>query len=164
MSPRRIGTIVPMSDPLHLVDATMFWSPTGGGVRRYLQTKHAWLARDPHWRHSIAVPRVDEASGDAATASLPSWPLPWSGGYRLPIARRAIARVLVDLAPDLIEAGDPYRVAWGALDAAHTRGIPALAMCHSNIVALAAAAPAANQPGFKSPLEAGRPAVRATAT
>ncbi|HEX4234573.1 MAG TPA: glycosyltransferase [Caldimonas sp.] len=124
-----------MRDPLHLVDATMFWSPTGGGVRRYLQTKHAWLAGQPGWQHSIAVPRVAGAS--ATAASLPSWPLPGSGGYRLPIHRRAIARVLVDMRPDLIEAGDPYRVAWGALDAARTLGIPALACCHSNIVAMA---------------------------
>lgn len=113
----------------------MFWSPTGGGVRRYLQTKHAWLAGQPGWQHSIAVPRVAGAS--ATAASLPSWPLPGSGGYRLPIHRRAIARVLVDMRPDLIEAGDPYRVAWGALDAARTLGIPALACCHSNIVAMA---------------------------
>jgi alpha-1,6-mannosyltransferase len=124
-----------MPDPLHLVDATMFWSPTGGGVRRYLQTKHAWLAAQAGWRHSLAVPRVAGAS--ATAASLPSWPLPGSGGYRLPVHRRAIARVLVGMRPDLIEAGDPYRVAWGALDAARTLGIPVLACCHSNVVAMA---------------------------
>ncbi|MBV9889329.1 MAG: glycosyltransferase [Rhizobacter sp.] len=122
-------------DPLHLVDATMFWSPTGGGVRRYLQTKQAWLAAQPRWRHTIAVPRVDGASASAAT--LPSWPLPASGGYRLPVRRGAIARVLAALGPNLIEVGDPYRVAWGALDAAQLLGIPALATCHSNIVAMA---------------------------
>ncbi|HEY2558616.1 MAG TPA: glycosyltransferase [Caldimonas sp.] len=124
-----------MPDPLHLVDATMFWSPTGGGVRRYLEAKHAWLAGQPGWRHSIAVPRV--AGTNATATSLPSWPLPGNGGYRLPIHRRAIAKVLVGMRPDLIEAGDPYRVAWCALDAARTLGIPALACCHSNIVAMA---------------------------
>ncbi len=124
-----------MSDPLHLVDTTMFWSPTGGGVRRYLQTKHGWLAGQPRWRHTIAVPRLE--GSDATAATLPSLPLPGSGGYRLPLRRAAIARTLVALAPDLIEAGDPYRVAWGALDAAQTLGVPALAYCHSNIVALA---------------------------
>ena len=124
-----------MSDPLHLVDTTMFWSPTGGGVRRYLQTKHAWLAGQADWRHSIAVPRV--AGSSATAAALPSWPLPASGGYRLPVDRRGIERVLVGLRPDLIEAGDPYRVAWGALDAARRLDIPALAYCHSNIVAMA---------------------------
>jgi alpha-1,6-mannosyltransferase len=48
-----------------------------------------------------------------------------------------MARVLVGLAPDLIEAGDPYRVAWAARDAAQRLGIPAVAYCHSNIVAMA---------------------------
>jgi alpha-1,6-mannosyltransferase len=124
-----------MSDPLHLVDTTMFWSPTGGGVRRYLQTKHEWLAGEPRWRHSIVVPR--SAGADSGAAVLPSIPLPASGGYRLPLRRAAIARVLRGVAPDIIEAGDPYRVAWGARDAAQTLGIPALAYCHSNIVALA---------------------------
>jgi alpha-1,6-mannosyltransferase len=132
-----LGTIGAMSEPLHLVDTTMFWSPTGGGVRRYLQTKHEWLAQQqPRWRHTIAVPRRgDDAAVDGAT--LPSLALPGSGGYRLPLRRPAIARVLAALAPDLIEAGDPYRVAWGALDAAQALGVPAVAYCHSNIVALA---------------------------
>jgi alpha-1,6-mannosyltransferase len=128
-------TIGAMSDPLHLVDTTMFWSPTGGGVRRYLKTKHAWLAAQRGWRHSIAVPRV--AGTDAGAATLPSIALPGSGGYRLPLRRAAITRVLVGLGPDLIEAGDPYRVAWGARDAAQTLAIPAVAYCHSNIAAMA---------------------------
>src|SRR5450631_4272599 len=69
-----LGHNRPMSEPLHLVDTTMFWSPTGGGVRRYLQTKHDWLAGQPRWRHTIAVPRV--AGSDATAATLPSLALP----------------------------------------------------------------------------------------
>ena len=113
----------------------MFWSPTGGGVRRYVQTKHEWLAARPGIRHTIAVPQVAGSAADSAT--LPSIALPASGGYRLPLDRAAIARVLVSLRPDLVEVGDPYRVAWGALDAARTLGIPAVAYCHSNLEALA---------------------------
>jgi alpha-1,6-mannosyltransferase len=123
-----------MSDPLHVVDATMFWSATGGGVRRYLLTKHDWLAHRPGWRHTLAVPGIEASSG---MATLPSIPLPGSGGYRLPLRRGAIARVLEGLRPDLIEAGDPYRVAWGALDAARRLDIPAVAYCHSNLEQLA---------------------------
>ena len=123
-----------MTVPIHVVDATMFWSATGGGVRRYLLAKHAWLARQAGWRHTIAVPGSDRSEGRAV---LPSIPLPGSGGYRLPLRRGAVARVLRDLRPDLIEAGDPYRVAWGALDAARSLGIPAVATCHSNVEALA---------------------------
>jgi alpha-1,6-mannosyltransferase len=123
-----------MSEPIHVVDTTMFWSATGGGVRRYLLTKHEWLARQAGWRHTIAVPGGDAAPGRAV---LPSLPLPGSGGYRLPLRRGAIARVLRDLRPELIEAGDPYRVAWGALDAARALAIPAVATCHSNLEAMA---------------------------
>ncbi|MEO5881958.1 MAG: glycosyltransferase family 1 protein, partial [Caldimonas sp.] len=91
-----------MTESIHVVDATMFWSATGGGVRRYLLTKHEWLARRPGWRHTIAVPGADRAAGQA---ELPAIALPGSGGYRLPLRRGAVARVLRDLDPDLIEAG-----------------------------------------------------------
>ncbi|MEO7010503.1 MAG: glycosyltransferase, partial [Caldimonas sp.] len=72
-----------------------------------------------------------------AIVGLPSIPLPRSGGYRLPLRRRAIADRLVALAPDLIEAGDPYVVAWAAVDAARRRGVPAVAYCHSNLELMA---------------------------
>ena len=123
-----------MTVPIHVVDATMFWSATGGGVRRYLLAKHVWLARRAGWRHTIAVPGSDRSAGRAA---LPGFALPGSGGYRLPLRRSAIARVLQGLEPDLIEAGDPYRVAWGALDAARSLAVPAVATCHSNLEAMA---------------------------
>ena len=120
---------------VHVVDATMFWSPTGGGVRRYLLTKQAWLAGQPGWTHTIAVPAC--AASRTGEARLPSVPLPFSGGYRMPLRRRAIADRLVDLEPDLIEAGDPYVVAWAAVDAARRRQIPAVAYCHSNLETMA---------------------------
>jgi len=123
------------ADDVHVVDATMFWSTTGGGVRRYLEAKHAWMGRHAGWRHTIAAPAAD-ADG---MVSLPSVPLPGSGGYRMPLRRRAVAATLAKLAPDVIEAGDPYRVAWGALDAAKRLQIPAVAYCHSNVELLAAA-------------------------
>src|SRR5947207_8956124 len=31
-------------ESMHLVDTTLFYSPTSGGVKRYLTAKHAWLA------------------------------------------------------------------------------------------------------------------------
>jgi len=119
----------------HVVDTTMFWSPTGGGVRRYLQTKQAWLAGQAGWTHTIAVPT--RAAARIGEARLPALPLPFSGGYRLPLRRRAIADRLVALEPDLIEAGDPYVIAWAAVDAARRRRIPAVAYCHSNLETMA---------------------------
>jgi len=118
----------------HVVDATMFWSATSGGVRRYLLAKHAWLTRHTGWRHTIAAPVADLPG----IAPLPSLALPGSSGYRLPLRRRALAAALQSLQPHLIEAGDPYRLAWAVLDAADGLGIPAVAFCHSNLALLAA--------------------------
>ncbi|HEX7439366.1 MAG TPA: glycosyltransferase [Caldimonas sp.] len=123
----------------HVVDATMFWSPTGGGVRRYLRTKHAWLARQPGWSHTIAVPTAGGSTevAEEGVVRLPALPIPGSGGYRLPLRRSAIADLLVGLAPDLIEAGDPFTIAWAAVDAARRRQVPAIAYCHSNMEMMA---------------------------
>ena len=41
-------------------------------------------------------------------------PLPLSGGYRVPWRRHAAARLIASQRPDVIEAGDPYRLAWAA--------------------------------------------------
>lgn len=117
----------------HLVDTTMFWSPAGGGVGRYLRDKRRWLKANTNWRHTLVV-----AGGGADAIRVRGLPLPLSGGYRFPLERSRAARQLASLAPDLIEVGDPYRLAWAALDAAQRCGIPAIAYCHSNIMEVAA--------------------------
>jgi alpha-1,6-mannosyltransferase len=118
----------------HLVDTTMFWSPTGGGVQRYLKVKHGWLARQQGWHHTVFAPGArgwgfEDAGG---------LPLPGLGGYRLPLDRRAAARRIERLEPDLIEAGDPLRLGWASLDAGQRLGVPVLAFCHSNVMEMAA--------------------------
>ena len=118
----------------HVVDATMFWSATGGGVRRYLCAKGQWMAHQRDWRHTIAAPSAD----DPAVQSLPALAMPGSGGYRLPWQRRVLTERLVAMAPDLIESGDPYRLAWATLDVGQHCGVPVVAFCHSNIERLAA--------------------------
>ncbi|MEP6609085.1 MAG: glycosyltransferase [Burkholderiaceae bacterium] len=116
----------------HLLDITMFWSPSGGGVSRYLRSKHAWIEQHTHWRHTIvaAGPATSETQGIGAV------PLPFSGGYRFPLHRAAGARAIVRHRPDLIEVGDPYRFAWSALDAGQQLGVPTAAFYHSNLDAL----------------------------
>jgi alpha-1,6-mannosyltransferase len=118
----------------HLVDATMFWNPRGGGVRRYLLAKRAQLGRQGDWRHTLVAPGVHgEGMVDCGGV-----PLPFSGGYRVPWRRTAAARLIAAQRPDVIEAGDPYRLAWAAIDAARWCGVPAVLFCHSDIATLAA--------------------------
>ena len=115
----------------------MFWNPSGG-VRRYVLAKRQFIgAQRPDWRQTIANPTPD----DADQLRVPAPPLPGSGGsYRLPWRRGAAARLLAAAKPDLIEAADPYRLAWAALDAAQQLSVPAVAFCHSNLDQLARSA------------------------
>ena len=53
---------------MRLVDATIFFSPTSGGVKRYLTAKHAWLAKHTTHRHSILVPGSRTCLGPAISA------------------------------------------------------------------------------------------------
>jgi alpha-1,6-mannosyltransferase len=113
----------------HLVDTTMFWSPAGGGVARYLRDKRRWALRHAQWRHSWVVP----GSCTGGDIGIDGVSIPFSGGYRFPLRRGQAARLIAQLEPDLIEAGDPYRLAWSALDAAQRCGVPAATFCHSNL-------------------------------
>lgn len=117
----------------HVMDVTMFWGRTSGGVRSYVLAKRHWMAASPDWQHTVAAPGV---SG-AGTLAMSGVPLPFSGGYRAPLARRANGDRLARQRPDLFEIGDPYTLAWSALDAARQLRVPVVAFCHSNVVALA---------------------------
>ncbi|MGM3277524.1 glycosyltransferase [Ralstonia sp. 24A2] len=121
-----------MSSP-HLADVTMFWAAEGGGVKRYLRAKHDFL-RETHWRHTLVVPgAADDASNEVAV--VPGVPLPMSAGYRVPLRCGPAERALCALSPDLIEAGDPYRLSWAALHAGARLQVPVVAFCHSDLPA-----------------------------
>jgi alpha-1,6-mannosyltransferase len=113
----------------HLVDTTMFWSRSGGGVARYLRDKRRWASIHAGWRTSWVV----SGECDPPDRRVRGIPLPASGGYRFPLQRREAAHAIAALEPDLIEAGDPFVLAWAALDAAEHRGVPVAAFCHSNV-------------------------------
>lgn len=110
----------------------MFWSASGGGVARYIRSKRDWLQQHSHWRHTIVAP--GPSTGE--TVGIDALPLPFSGGYRFPLLRAAAAQAIVRQQPDVIEAGDPYRLAWSALDAGQRLGVPVAAFYHSNLDAL----------------------------
>lgn len=117
---------------MHVSDVTMFYASQSGGIRRYLQEKRRWLEARPSYRHSLVLPRL-ATDGSESAVEVPSVPLPFSHGYRLPLARGAAARALAGLKPDVIEAGDPYHLAWAALDAGQTLGVPVVGFYHSDL-------------------------------
>ena len=122
---------IPANGP-HLLDASIFWGPSGG-VRRVLSTRHSALGPNG-WRHTVMAPGARGAGHIDCGGLL----LPRSGGYRLPLGRNRLARLIEAAQPDIIEVADPYTMAWAALQAGQRLGVPTLAFCHSNLSALAA--------------------------
>ncbi len=120
-------------NPRRLVDTTLFYSPTSGGVRRYLTAKHAWLCSQTGWQHTLLVPGRTERLQAGGVSTLAGVPVPGSFNYRLPLNPRRWVRLLDALEPDLIEAGDAFHPAWAAWRIARRRGIPCAAFFHSNL-------------------------------
>lgn len=122
---------------MHLVDTTLFFSPTSGGVRRYLTAKHDWLqAHTPH-RHSLLVPGPATALNAGGISTIAGWKVPGTFNYRLPLSPPRWVRMLDALRADLIEVGDVFHPAWCAMRAARRRDIPLVGFFHSNFPQLA---------------------------
>src|ERR1700760_3835084 len=87
---------------VHLVDATLFYSPTSGGVKRYLSAKHGWLAAHTSWEHTIVVPGRETHIERGGVCTLSGHPVPGTFNYRLPLNPRRWTRLLEALEPTLI--------------------------------------------------------------
>jgi alpha-1,6-mannosyltransferase len=118
---------------MHLVDTTLFYSPTSGGVKRYLTAKQAWLRAHGAWTHSVLVPGEADRMERGGVCSIAGSLVPGTFNYRLPLNPRRWAEMLAALEPDIIEAGDAFHPAWCALRVAQRRGIPLTAFYHSNL-------------------------------
>lgn len=118
---------------MHVVDTTVFFSPTSGGVKRYLTAKHAWYASHPPWQHSLLVPGEREVLVPGGVSTLRGTRVPGTFNYRLPLDPQRWTAMLAALEPDLIEVGDAFHPAWCAAHVAQRRGIPLVAFFHSNL-------------------------------
>lgn len=95
---------------------TEFYSPLGGGVRRYLTNKARWLAAHAQIEHVIVVPGPERRSDlfhGARLHVLAGPSVPASPGYHLLTAWGDLEEVLRREAPDIVEVGSPFLAAWG---------------------------------------------------
>jgi alpha-1,6-mannosyltransferase len=122
---------------MHVVDATLFFSPTSGGVRRYLLAKHEWMRSHTSWRHSLVVPGENASHSPGEISTVAGGLVPGAFNYRLPLNPLRWSRAIDRLEPDLIEVGDVFHPAWAAASVAQQRGIPLIAFYHSNFPQLA---------------------------
>src|SRR6185312_10047160 len=99
-------------EPMHLVDTTLFYSPTSGGVKRYLSAKHSWLRAHTTWQHTIVVPGKRDRFEPGDVSTLAGFPVPGTFNYRLPLNPKRWTRMLEALQPSIIEVGDAFQPAW----------------------------------------------------
>jgi len=117
-----------------LCDLTQFYSPVGGGVRRYLSEKGKYLVAGGD-RHLLIVPgerteRREEEGKIVWTIESPL--ISRTARYRALLNLGLIEEILEKEKPDLIESGDPYQVAWKALASGRGLGIPVVGFYHSH--------------------------------
>jgi alpha-1,6-mannosyltransferase len=122
---------------MHVVDATLFYSPTSGGVKRYLLAKHDWMLAHTNWRHSMVVPGEQSNHVPDDVSTVAGKVVPGAFNYRLPLNPLHWSRAIDALEPDLIEVGDAFHPAWAAASVANRRGIPLIGFYHSNFPQLA---------------------------
>ncbi len=120
---------------MKLCDVVQFYSPLGGGVRRYLEDKMRYLSERPEIAHTVIVPSHRNAvvtNLESKMFEVRSLRLIGSISYRMLLNRPRMLSIIDQERPDLIEVGDPYRSAWITLEAAQRHRIPVAAFYHSD--------------------------------
>jgi alpha-1,6-mannosyltransferase len=100
---------------MRIIDVNEFYSPTGGGVRTYLERKMGIMAELGHELIVIAPGRedkVEERPGGGKIIYVKAPRLPFDHNYGLFWNAEAVTRQLDALKPDLVEASSPWRPAW----------------------------------------------------
>jgi alpha-1,6-mannosyltransferase len=97
---------------LSVLDCNEFWSPSGGGVRRYHLQKMAYFRNAGNVRHVMLMPdavaRTDQTGPHTFIEHAPAFKFPGNWEYRLCPSVDALREVIRRQRPDVIEIGSPY--------------------------------------------------------
>jgi alpha-1,6-mannosyltransferase len=99
-----------LAPPLTFCDLSLFYGPTGGGIRTYHDAKIRWFASQDRHRYVLIHP------AERSAVSRPSPQVTVVGvrgpriraGYRWPADTRFLHAAICDCAPDVLETGDPW--------------------------------------------------------
>ena len=99
---------------MRIVDVNEFYSPTGGGVRTYIDRKMAIMAELGHQLSVIAPGRDDrtETRPGGSIHFVRSPNMPFDRNYGLFWDAQPIHDLLDRLNPDVVECSSPWRPAW----------------------------------------------------
>ena len=104
---------------MKIVDVNEFYSPTGGGVRTYIDRKMGILADRGHELIVVAPGRDDreeERPGGGRVIFRRSPPMPFDKNYGLFWNAAPIHALLDRFDPDVVECSSPWRPAWIVTD------------------------------------------------
>lgn len=120
---------------MRICDLTQFYSPKSGGVKRYIYEKRRYIERETHDEHILIVPgevtRLEE-QGRLKTFTIRSPRVDRTSRYRILLNTRLVKEYLREAQPDVIEAGDPYHLAWTALEMGKELNVPVVGFYHSH--------------------------------
>jgi len=97
-----------------IVEVSEFYSPHGGGVRRYVEQKLEYAPRFGH-ELTIIAPGPEtrmEKVGGGWIAWVKSPYLPFDRNYRMFWGKAEVWRILNEISPDLVEGSSPWRGGW----------------------------------------------------
>ncbi|GLW09204.1 GDP-mannose-dependent alpha-(1-6)-phosphatidylinositol dimannoside mannosyltransferase [Microtetraspora sp. NBRC 13810] len=114
-----------------------FVAPRSGGLRTALRELGAGYAAAGH-EVTLVVPgpeRREEHTAQGRVITVPGVPVPFTGGYRVILARRSLRRLLAELEPDRLEVSDRTTLRWtGAWARRH--GIRTVMVSHESLAGL----------------------------
>lgn len=95
-----------------LVDCNNFWSPSGGGVRRYHLEKMNYYKDRTDLKYVFIMhdteTYTEQIGANAFIEHLKVPKVPGETEYRYLVSKKAIEPLLVKIDPDIIEVGSPY--------------------------------------------------------
>jgi alpha-1,6-mannosyltransferase len=99
---------------MRIAEVAEFYSPTGGGVKSYIDRKFEAASAAGHELFVIAPAAEDgfEARAGGGVVWVRCAQLPFDANYRMFWDAEPVHRRLDDIAPDLVEASSPWRGAW----------------------------------------------------
>ncbi|MDR3527614.1 MAG: glycosyltransferase [Rhizomicrobium sp.] len=99
---------------MKIVDISEFYSPTGGGVRQYVDRK--FLAAARHGHELVVIAPGTEDRVELRTGGKIIWiktpQLPFDANYRMFWSSRAVFAAIDAEAPDILEGSSPWRGGW----------------------------------------------------
>lgn len=122
---------------MRIIHLANFYGPKSGGIKTTLQCLGAEYTKSGHDFIYIVPGKTfkHENTSNGTCITLPSWVIPFSGGYRIIRSNFRVRSLLKSLAPDRIEVSDRFTLSSIGIWAAR-RNIPAVVFSHETLQGL----------------------------